>query len=85
MEGLGTKCVVHRVGANFARRRETRQPLLSPRWLTWCVNASPQRSIPTEEAETSNEARTSRPRRSSSPCACWLKSRANPGWTRQGW
>jgi len=26
MEGLGTKCVVHRVGADFARRRETRQP-----------------------------------------------------------
>ena len=24
--GLSTKCVVHRVGADFARRSETRQP-----------------------------------------------------------
>jgi|KBSMisStaDraftv2_1062788.scaffolds.fasta_scaffold3152090_1 hypothetical protein len=25
-KGWGTKCVVHHVGENFARRRETRQP-----------------------------------------------------------
>ena len=32
--GLGTKCVVHRVGTDFARRGETRQPLASSIWMT---------------------------------------------------
>jgi hypothetical protein len=32
--GLGTKCVVHRVGADFALRSETRQPLASAILMT---------------------------------------------------
>jgi hypothetical protein len=33
MVGLGTKCGVHRVGADFARRRETRQAPSIPRMV----------------------------------------------------